>query len=404
MKPGITSLILHSIHLARFSPPIEAESVSVAKIKVRVGATIRVDFVIVQWKLWEGVGTLARARSRPRQSTAAETAVASRPAATAAFSPRLAPGDTSTVRSERDETTLYHCSVSVRTSLTHSLNVPPNFLTAKNFKGRRFSLVASLSPWNWLFDFHYASVYVLCGMTQSLHSDGAVTHKKLDLEHRMLEKCKTVVTDDNCQVYIPTFSCQLGVYIEGSVSPPLSGVHIRVFAAGDSSITTLKSGELVLETTTGIDGSFVTGPLYDDIGYNVEASKFGYHLKQVAPHSFTCQKLSQISVHIHHKDDSKEPIPSVLLSLSGDNGYRNNSVSGAGRTFLFDNLFPGMFYLRPVLKSKLSGNYVRIVQSEYSESRQRTLDRAYDEIKYLSFGLGVNDERMAEQALTFYKS
>lgn len=28
---------------------------------------------------------------------------------------------------------------------------------------------------------------------------------------------------------------------------------------------------------------------------------------------------------------------------------------------------------------------------------------AYDEIKYLSFGLGVNDEHMAEQALTFYK-
>ena len=70
-----------------------------AKIKVRVGATVSIDFVVVQWKLWEGVGTLARARSRPRQSTAAETAVASHPAATAAFSPRLAPGDTSTVRS-----------------------------------------------------------------------------------------------------------------------------------------------------------------------------------------------------------------------------------------------------------------------------------------------------------------
>nr|KYP47590.1 Nodal modulator 1 [Cajanus cajan] len=158
------------------------------------------------------------------------------------------------------------------------------------------------------------------------------------------------VTDDNCQAYIPAFSCQLGAYIEGSVSPPLSGVHIRVFAAGDSSITALKSGDLVLETATGTDGSYVAGPLYDDIGYNVKASKPGYHLKKVAPHSFTCQKLSQISVHIHHKDDAKEPIPSVLLSLSGDNGYRNNSVSGAGGTFLFDNLFPGMFYLRPVLK------------------------------------------------------
>ncbi|XP_027348835.1 nodal modulator 1 isoform X2 [Abrus precatorius] len=158
------------------------------------------------------------------------------------------------------------------------------------------------------------------------------------------------VTDDNCQAHIPTFSCQLGVYFEGSVSPPLSGVHIRVFAAGDSSITALKSGELVLETSTGTDGSFVAGPLYDDVGYNVEASKPGYHLKQVGPYSFTCQKLSQISVRIHHKDDATDPIASVLLSLSGDNGYRNNSVSGTGGTFLFDNLFPGMFYLRPVLK------------------------------------------------------
>jgi len=28
---------------------------------------------------------------------------------------------------------------------------------------------------------------------------------------------------------------------------------------------------------------------------------------------------------------------------------------------------------------------------------------AYDEIKYLSLGLGVHDEHMADQALTFYK-
>nr|KYP63899.1 Transcription factor IIIB 90 kDa subunit [Cajanus cajan] len=55
------------------------------------------------------------------------------------------------------------------------------------------------------------------------------------------------------------------------------------------------------------------------------------------------------------------------------------------------------------INSKLSGNYVRTVQSEFSDSRQRTLDRAYDEIKYLSYGLGVNDESMTDQALTFYK-
>lgn len=70
----------------------------------------------------------------------------------------------------------------------------------------------------------------------------------------------------------------------------------------------------------------------------------------MGPHSFSCQKLGQISVHIYSEDDAKEPIPSVLLSLSGDEGYRNNSVSGTGGTFFFDSLFPGTFYLRALLK------------------------------------------------------
>lgn len=35
----------------------------------------------------------------------------------------------------------------------------------------------------------------------------------------------------------------------------------------------MKPAEVVLETTTGGDGVFVGGPLYDDITYNVEASK-----------------------------------------------------------------------------------------------------------------------------------
>ncbi|BFG23849.1 hypothetical protein CerSpe_101230 [Prunus speciosa] len=159
-----------------------------------------------------------------------------------------------------------------------------------------------------------------------------------------------IVTNDGCQASIPPFSGRLGLYIKGSVSPPLSDVHIKILAAGDSLIAQLKDGELVLETTTGKDGSFVGGPLYDEITYSVEASKPGYHLKKVGPHSFSCQKLGQISVNIYSKDDAKEPIPSVLLSLSGDDGYRNNSVSGAGGTFLFSNLFPGTFYLRPLLK------------------------------------------------------
>lgn len=82
-----------------------------------------------------------------------------------------------------------------------------------------------------------------------------------------------MVKNDGCQASIPSFSGQLGFYIKGSVSPPLSGVHVRILASGDSQIAQLKNGELVLETTTVMDGSFVGGPLYNDISYNVEASK-----------------------------------------------------------------------------------------------------------------------------------
>ncbi|KAK9950516.1 hypothetical protein M0R45_006002 [Rubus argutus] len=179
-----------------------------------------------------------------------------------------------------------------------------------------------------------------------------------------------LVKNDGCQASIPTFIGRLGLYIKGSVSPPLSDVHIKIIAAGDSHIAQLKEGELVVETTTGTDGSFVGGPLYDDITYNVEASKPGYHLKQVGPHSFSCQKLGQISVNIYSKDDAKEHIPSVLLSLSGDDGYRNNSVSGAGGAFLFSNLFPGTFYLRPLLKEFAFSPPAQAIDLGSGESRE----------------------------------
>lgn len=76
----------------------------------------------------------------------------------------------------------------------------------------------------------------------------------------------------------------------------------------------------------------------------------GYHLKPIGSNSFSCQKLSQISVRIYAGEEAEELFPSVLLSLSGEDGYRNNSITGAGGSFFFDYLFPGSFYLRPLLK------------------------------------------------------
>ncbi|KAF6143365.1 hypothetical protein GIB67_001309 [Kingdonia uniflora] len=158
------------------------------------------------------------------------------------------------------------------------------------------------------------------------------------------------VTIDGCQATIPPFSGRLGLYIEGSVSPPLSGVDIKVVAAAESKNALLREGELALETATGLDGFFIGGPLYDDTDYKIDASKPGYHLKPVGPATFSFQKLSQITVQIYSGEKSVELFPSVLLSLSGEDGYRNNTVTGVGGYFVFDGLFPGSFYLRPLLK------------------------------------------------------
>lgn len=81
------------------------------------------------------------------------------------------------------------------------------------------------------------------------------------------------ISSDGCQATIPPFLGRPGLYLEGSVSPALSDVDIRIVAAGESINAPLLKGELALETKTGADGSFIGGPLYDDTSYHVEASK-----------------------------------------------------------------------------------------------------------------------------------
>ncbi|XP_068661556.1 uncharacterized protein [Aristolochia californica] len=181
---------------------------------------------------------------------------------------------------------------------------------------------------------------------------------------------QVTVKSDGCQPPVPTFVGRIGLYIEGSVSPPLSAVGIKILAKEESSNAPLTRGEVALETKTGENGYFIGGPLYDDTTYSVEASKPGYHLKPVGPTSFSCQKLSQIVVHIYPGEEAKELFPSVLLSLSGEDGYRNNSVSHAGGHFIFDNLFPGSFYLRPLLKEYSFSPPAQAIELGSGESKE----------------------------------
>ncbi|XP_020582694.1 LOW QUALITY PROTEIN: nodal modulator 1-like [Phalaenopsis equestris] len=199
------------------------------------------------------------------------------------------------------------------------------------------------------------------------YSSSAINGKKILFYPR---KRHVSVTNDGCQAAIPIIVGRMGMYVEGSVSPPLDGVNIRIIAAGESIHSPLRTGDLALVTETGADGSFSAGPLFDDIRYTVEASKPGYHVKQVGPNSFTCQKLGKIVVNVHDSGETVGLFPSVLLSLSGEDGYRNNSVSGAGGTFTFENLFSGSFYLRPVLKEYAFSPSAVAIDLESGDSKE----------------------------------
>ncbi|WVZ71463.1 hypothetical protein U9M48_020048 [Paspalum notatum var. saurae] len=176
------------------------------------------------------------------------------------------------------------------------------------------------------------------------------------------------VSMNGCQDTIPQINAKTGLYLEGSVSPATSDVNVKILAAGRSKYAHLNKGDVARETKTDYQGSFIAGPLYDDIEYKVEASKDGYHLKQTGPYTFACQKLGQILVRIY--GENSELLPSVLLSLSGEEGYRNNSISSSGGTFIFDNLFPGNFYLRPLLKEYKFNPSAVAIELNSGESRE----------------------------------
>ncbi|KAL6986189.1 hypothetical protein U1Q18_019557 [Sarracenia purpurea var. burkii] len=92
----------------------------------------------------------------------------------------------------------------------------------------------------------------------------------LILEKNLPLLLRTHVSQDGCQALVPHFSGRPGMYIEGSVSPPLSSVYVRIIAVGDSRYVLLKKGDLAIESVTGTDAFYVGGPLYDDISYRIE--------------------------------------------------------------------------------------------------------------------------------------
>lgn len=147
---------------------------------------------------------------------------------------------------------------------------------------------------------------------------------------------------NDCQNDIATFVGDLGKIVAGKIDPPLEGVTIQIFGSDKNSpIHTL---------VTQKDGIYSIGPLDRKVDYSVTAEKEGFVItRHGSTGVFLAHKLAEIIVQVYDQADNIS-LQGVLLSLSGRQSYRKNSITGEDGKLIFNSLSPGEYYLRPMMK------------------------------------------------------
>ncbi|KAK9299267.1 hypothetical protein QLX08_007630 [Tetragonisca angustula] len=147
---------------------------------------------------------------------------------------------------------------------------------------------------------------------------------------------------NDCQDDIATFVGDLGKIIAGRINPPLEGVTVQIFGN--------EKTEPIHTLITQKDGTYNVGPLDGKVEYSVTAEKEGFVI--TGPDSngvFVAHKLAEIIVQVSDQADNVS-LQGVLLSLSGGQSYRKNSITGEEGKLVFNSLSPGEYYLRPMMK------------------------------------------------------
>uniref|UniRef100_A0A8C5XPS1 Prealbumin-like fold domain-containing protein n=1 Tax=Microcebus murinus TaxID=30608 RepID=A0A8C5XPS1_MICMU len=132
-----------------------------------------------------------------------------------------------------------------------------------------------------------------------------------------------------------------GLFLEGQIHPELEGVEIVISEKGASSP--------LITVFTDDKGAYSVGPLHSDLEYTVTSQKEGYVLTAVEGTigDFKAYALAGVSFEIKAEDD--QPLPGVLLSLSGG-VFRSNLLTQDNGILTFSNLSPGQYYFKPMMK------------------------------------------------------
>ncbi|XP_061578826.1 BOS complex subunit NOMO1 [Cololabis saira] len=152
---------------------------------------------------------------------------------------------------------------------------------------------------------------------------------------------EATITGESCPGRLVDIIGRAGVFLEGKVSPELQGVEI--------SITERGAAAPLISVATNEMGAYSVGPLHSDQQYNISASKEGFILSPVEGTLGDFKAFALAGVTFKIKSEDGHPLSGVLLSLSGGH-FRSNLLTQDTGLLTFNNLSPGQYYFKPMMK------------------------------------------------------
>uniref|UniRef100_A0AAQ5XU85 Prealbumin-like fold domain-containing protein n=1 Tax=Amphiprion ocellaris TaxID=80972 RepID=A0AAQ5XU85_AMPOC len=152
---------------------------------------------------------------------------------------------------------------------------------------------------------------------------------------------EATITGESCPGRLVDIIGRAGLFLEGKVSPELQGVEISITERGAATpLITVATNEM---------GAYSVGPLHSDRQYDISASKEGFVLSPVEGTQGDFKAFALAGVTFKIKSEDGQALSGVLLSLSGGQ-FRSNLLTQDTGLLTFNNLSPGQYYFKPMMK------------------------------------------------------
>ncbi|MBN3280176.1 NOMO1 protein, partial [Polyodon spathula] len=152
---------------------------------------------------------------------------------------------------------------------------------------------------------------------------------------------EATITGESCPGQLVEVEGKAGLFLEGQIHPELEGVEITISEKG--------AATPLITVVTNEGGSYSVGPLHRDLEYSITASKEGFVLSPVEGTQGGFKAFALAGVAFEIKSEDSQPLSGVLLSLSGGQ-FRSNLLTQDSGVLTFNNLSPGQYYFKPMMK------------------------------------------------------